>query len=176
MWAIGQTREEIIDYINILLRQRPIAPVPAAVVGGIMKTFSFIVVLFLLGVGIGSSTQMQAAISTPSPGAMTVYQVSNPNASALLTTHTFINAISTPVYVMNSTVPAVSTAVYHVRDMPQIVSPFNGSVRIEADMPFSAEVVDYDYPPTSTPTPTRTATPTATATPTHVVIILPILK
>src|SRR3990167_3847841 len=99
MWAIGQTREEIIDYINILLRQRPIAPVPAAVVGGIMKTFSFIVVLFLLGVGIGSSTQMQAAISTPSPGAMTVYQVSNPNASALLTTHTFINAISTPVYV-----------------------------------------------------------------------------
>lgn len=149
-----------------------------------MKTFSFILVLFVLGVGLGSSANIQAAVGTPSPGAMSVYQVSNPNASALITTHTFINAQTTPVYTMVNSVPAVSTAVYHVRDIPQVVSPFNGNVRIEADMPFSAEVVDYDYPSTNTPTvtPTRTptvvptATRTATPTPTHVVILLPILK
>jgi hypothetical protein len=89
-----------------------------------------------------------------------------------------MNAQSTPVYVMVNTVPVDSTAVYHVRDIPQVVSPFNGNVRIEAALPFTAEVVDYDYPPTATPTPTPMVTPTLTPipTPTHVVILLPILK
>ena len=150
---------------------------------------NFLIAFVVLVVVLAFSTNIilpfvSAAAPTPSPGAMTIYQVSNPNASELETTHTFINALSTPVYTMNQSVPAVSTAVYHVRDIPQVVSPFNGSVRIEADMPFSAEVVDYDYPPTNTPTNTPTRTPTVTPTltrtptptPTHVVIILPILK
>lgn len=97
-------------------------------------------------------SKLSAAIPTPSPGAMTIYRVTNPNAVPLDSQHTFVNAQATPVYAFNSSVPANSGTDYHVRDISQVVSPFNGSVIITSTMPFGAEVIDYDYPPTPTPT------------------------
>lgn len=101
---------------------------------------------------------------TPGPRAKTVYQVDNPNAEPLVTTHDITNLELTPVFTFVDTVPANSSTQYHVRDMPQIPEPFEGEVAITSDQPFTAEVVGYDYPPTDTPTPTNTATATATAT------------
>ncbi len=125
---------------------------------------------------------------TPSPGAMTVYEVVNANGAPLSILHEIQNLQATPVWSFSDTVPAASSSQYHARDMAQIPSPFDGQVVLSADSPFTAAVVDYDYPPTATPTstatrmatatasPTRTATATTTPTPTQVVIWLPFRK
>jgi hypothetical protein len=148
-----------------------------------------LVLLALLALGtaaIGGSrfTVLVSAASAPTPGpnAQTVYQVDNPSGAPLVVSHLFTNAQATPVFSFNSTVPASSSAQFHLRDMPQIPYGTDGQVMLSADSLFTAAVVDYDYPPTSAPTPTanasptRTVTPMATATPTRVVIRLPFSK
>ncbi len=133
-----------------------------------------LILLVLLAVGATTDASLYyvryvsaADAPTPSPGAMTIYQVDNPGVSGLLVQHDFSNAQATPVYSFSDTVPASASTQYHVRDMTQIPSPFEGQVVLSASQPFSAEVVPYDYPPTSTPTNSPTATATATASATN---------
>jgi hypothetical protein len=130
------------------------------------------------------------AAPTPSAGAMTIYSVTNPNATDLLVEHVFTNTAGF-YHSFTSTVLAGRTAEYHVRDVAAIPSPFEGSLTLNADQPFTAEVVGYDYPggpsPTATATsagpPTATATrtatrtstrtPTASSTPTRTAVLAP---
>ena len=150
---------------------------------------AFFLITTVLALSVSVAPSILAAAPTPSPGAMTIYQVTNPNQVSLYTQHTFYKGTSpTPVYEFFSTVPISSTLSYHVSTMPQITSPFTGSVVISASLPFTAEVTGYDYPSTSTPTVTRTNTPTvtrtvtatatrtATPTATRVVVTLPVIK
>jgi hypothetical protein len=135
-----------------------------------------------------------AAVPTPTgPGASTVYAVTNPNTTALLVTHTHTSDAGIVVLTFADTVPAATTVQYRVLDMPAIPSPYSGSLLLEADQPFTADVTGYTYPtatvtvtmsPTGTPTlthtptstPTNTPTPTPTATPEPWRITLPIIK
>jgi hypothetical protein len=76
---------------------------------------------------------------------------------------------------------------YHVQTMGAVPSPFEGSLTLTvsdfvAIIPFSAEVIGYDYSatPTSTPTITKTPTPANTPSPTPTrtpfTINLPIIR
>jgi hypothetical protein len=135
-----------------------------------------------------------AGAPTPSPGAMTIYEVQNPNAAPLLVSHEIQNVQLTPVFTFSDTVPASASAQYHVRDMPAIPTSWTGQVVLSADQPFTANVAGYDYVATATPTnsptatatasrtatttasPTRTATPTSTSTPTPFRTVVPLVK
>jgi hypothetical protein len=126
-------------------------------------------------------SNVSAAAPTPSPGAMTIYQISHSNPVPLSLQQAFYrDGNATPVYQFSDTIPISTTKQYHVNSMAQIVSPFSGTLIISAPLPFTAEVIGYDYPPTSTPTitPTRTASPTAsptaTASPTRTPTATPI--
>ena len=109
---------------------------------------------------------------TPAAGAMTVYSVINVDALPLDALHTFRDAQGVVVYQFQAAVPADTQNQYHVRDMAQIPSPFQGEVAISADRAFSAFVVGYDYPDaegtpivTETPTPVPSLTPSPTPVP-----------
>jgi len=105
---------------------------------------------------------------------MTVYAVTHSNPAPLHTTHTFYREGSPePVWGFASTVPANGTSRYYTLWFTQLVSPFVGSVTIDADAPFTAEVVGFEYVRTPTPaaTPTRTPTPTPVAT-----MVLPVMR
>src|SRR5579875_2061057 len=105
---------------------------------------------------------------TPGPGAMSIYAVTNPNTTTLNLQHVISDA-SGFAYTFTSQIPAGATVEYHVRDIPQVPSPFQGSVTLYGDQPFTAQIVGYDYPgPTITATATRISTPTVTATPTKI--------
>jgi hypothetical protein len=81
------------------------------------------------------------------------------NVEAVFTNTTGFN------YTFWSQVSANSTSTYHTSTMPQIPSPFTGTLTLYADNPFTAAVTGYDYPGSVTPTPTgATSTPTASAT------------
>jgi hypothetical protein len=111
---------------------------------------------------------------TPLPGAITVYRVTNPGLVAVEVTHTIRDQADSLVYQFTDSV-APGAWDYHVAGWEQVPSPFEGSVTLDADSPFTAEVVDYDYPPTATPTATFTLTPTSTPTetPTLTVTVTP---
>ncbi len=83
---------------------------------------------------------------------MTVYRVANSNSVDLDIQHVIANA-SGFSYTFRSRVPANSVTTYHLRDIAQVPSPFQGSVTLSADLPFAAEIVGYDYPGAVTPTP-----------------------
>jgi hypothetical protein len=111
-------------------------------------TLVVLVVLATLLAGRGDVGRVRAfplAGPTPGPGAMTVYAVSNPNSSALGVIHVFSNS-SGFSYTLLSEVPGRSTATYHVSRIPQVPSPFTGSVFLFAGLPFTARIVGYDYP------------------------------
>lgn len=109
------------------------------------------------------------ATLTPGPGAMSIYEVTNPNANTLTVQQTF-NGPNGFTYSLWSQVPPNSSRTIHVSNIPQIPSPFNGTVQITADGPFTAQIIGYDYPPSSvTATPTTTVRLTTTATPTATV-------
>ncbi|MCL5962194.1 MAG: hypothetical protein M1358_23250 [Chloroflexi bacterium] len=106
------------------------------------------------------------AAPTPGPGAMTVYSVTNPNPTDIVVHHIITNTNSF-YYDYYTTVPASTTVQYRFGDIAGVPSPFTGSMTLQSDQPFTADVVGYDYTtPTNTPTVTRTPTATATRTPT----------
>jgi hypothetical protein len=135
------------------------------------------------------ATTLAATAPTPGPGAMTIYAVTNQSTVTLNLQHIFSDS-SGFYYSFTSQIPPSSTVEYHVKDMPQVPSPFQGSLTLRGDQSFTAQIVGYDYPsvtptatastaatviPTVTPTattgasttPTRTSTPLPTATPTR---------
>lgn len=83
---------------------------------------------------------------TPSarPGAMTVYAVTNNNPVDLDVEHV-ITSPSGFKHSFWSRVPAGKTVRFHLKDIPEIPSPFEGSLTLNADKPISAEIVGYDY-------------------------------
>ncbi|MCL4541083.1 MAG: malectin domain-containing carbohydrate-binding protein [Chloroflexi bacterium] len=147
-----------------------------AVVG--LVSFAVLTVLFRVN-GRGDVLAISLAVSTPGPGAMTVYAVTNPNSASIAVHHVITDTASFR-HEFTSTVAANSTVDYHVRDMASVPNPFVGAMTLDSDMPFTADVAGYDYPgsptapPTSTPTgtvtpnvsPSNTPTPTTTRTPT----------
>ncbi len=76
---------------------------------------------------------------------MTVYTVTNPNDFEIDVEHTITNT-SGFSYTFFSRIPAHATATYHLRDIPQVPSPFRGTVTLSSADPFDAKVVGYDYP------------------------------
>lgn len=119
-------------------------------IGQIRRKEMFLVLLILATLIVGHSDvgrvrAFPQAGSTPGPGAMTVYTVSNPNSSTLGVTHVFSNS-SGFSYTFWSQVPGHSTATYHLSSIPQVPSPFTGSVVLSASLPFTAWIVGYDYP------------------------------
>lgn len=124
---------------------------------------------FVILLGIGSPAEDVRAIylaaPTPGPGAMTIYAVTNSNTTTLNLQHTVTDG-SGFQYTFASQIPPQTTVQYHVRDIPQIPSPFQGSVSLRGDVPFTAQIVGYDYPATGTPTVTAIPTKTPTKTPT----------
>lgn len=98
------------------------------------------------------------APSEPAPGAMTVYAITNSNDTDILVHHVITDS-SGFRFEFSSTVPAGTTATYHLRDMPLVPSPFRGALTLWSNHPYVAEVVGYDYPPTpSVSVPTATVT------------------
>ncbi len=134
-------------------------------------TLILLILLAIGGVADGSLYYVRyvsaAGAPTPSPGAMTIYEVANGNAGGLTVVHQFENLQATPVWAFTDVVPGSGSTQYHVRDMPAIPTGFAGQVVLSADNPFSAQVLGYDYPFTATATATATATGTATATSTR---------
>ena len=115
------------------------------------------------GTPAAAATWLPAAAPTPGPGAMSIYTVTNGNASPVSIQHSFVNKSGVTIYAFTSSVPAQATSEYHVRDITQVPSPFDGSVTLSGSLQFTAQVVGYDYP-SAGPTPTATATSTATRT------------
>lgn len=76
---------------------------------------------------------------------MTVYSVTNPGATPLRVEHVITNAAGFR-YSFWSQVPAGATSLYHLRDLPQVPSPFKGTVTLYSTGPFTARIVGYDYP------------------------------
>lgn len=119
-------------------------------------------------------------LSVPASSSMTVYAVTNSNVDELYTEHTIYDQ-SGFQYVFSRVVPAGAVLEVHLRDLPQVPSPFLGAVKIEAERAFTAEIIGSDQlldtptptlptgtvTPTYTPTPTPTMTPTSTPTPTE---------
>jgi hypothetical protein len=114
---------------------------------------------------------MGLALPTPPPGGMTVYRVTNGNAEAIDVLHT----VSDPFGFRHSfwtLVPAGGDVTIHLRDVPEVPSPFQGDVQLTAAQPFVAEVLGFDLqetptPGIDTPTPTITSSPVV-ASPTPV--------
>lgn len=96
-------------------------------------------------VRVGGSVSTPPVVETPGPGAMTVYAVTNPNTVALTVRHILVGREGT-VYVFSQQIPAMETFIYHLRDMPQVPSPFQGSLTLESNLPFRAWIVGFDYP------------------------------
>jgi len=124
-----------------------------------------------------SPPAVRADVGIPGPDAQTIYSVTNPQAAPLMVLHLHSDGSGFEFSFFDE-VPAGATVEYHVRDMPQISSPYSGTVQLSASAAFSATIAGYDYPATATPTATRTVTatptggtatvtPTATALPTY---------
>lgn len=103
---------------------------------------------------VAAAASIAASVPTPGPGAMTVYNISNANATTLNVQNVISNS-SGFSYTFWNQVPANSSVVVHVRDIAQVPSPFNGQVQLYADQPFTAQITGYDYPsgPAATATP-----------------------
>jgi hypothetical protein len=146
---------------------------------------SIVVVIFAIGFLLGISVLYKRfdtargkhiglarnhALSAPA-GSMTVYAVTNPNIAALDLKHTFTDGFGFE-YIMWTLLPAGTMREFHLRDLPQIPSPFQGYVNLEAPETFIAKVTGYDQL-VDTPTPEFTVTPVSTPTPTMTPTVTP---
>ena len=116
---------------------------------------------------------MGLALPTPPAGAATIYRVTNANATALDVLHT----ISDPFGFRHSfwtLVPAGGDVTIHLRDIPEVPSPFQGEVQLAAALPFAAELIGYDLAETPTPGPSPISTSTPTLTPSPVATQTPL--
>ncbi len=125
--------------------------------GGQPNIAKVLAVAFILGVVILASTwsarpalALTAGAPTPGPGAMTVYSIANPN-SVTLNVQQVVSDSNGFNYTFWSQIPAGSTVTYHLRDIPQIPSPFQGTLTLYASQPFTAQIVGYDYAISLTP-------------------------
>ncbi|HEX5414446.1 MAG TPA: hypothetical protein VFZ25_02195 [Chloroflexota bacterium] len=89
------------------------------------------------------SPSPSAAVTVPN--GMTVYSVANPGQEPLRVEHVITNA-SGFRYAFWSDVPPRGTGVYHLRDMTPVPHPFQGTLTLYANQPFTAQLVGYDYP------------------------------
>lgn len=96
--------------------------------------------------------------AAPSPGAMTVYSVTNSNGTTLSVEHVIMDP-SGFNFSFWSQIPPGATVTYHLRDIAQVPSPFQGTMTLYASQPFVAQIVGYDYPASTTSTPTSTPAP-----------------
>jgi len=108
----------------------------------------------------GRATAWSAPLASATT-APTVYRVTNPNSTTLDVEHAIWDQHGFR-YTFWSQVPPGQAVEYRLADMPQVPSPFAGSVTLSANLPFSAEIVA-----SGTPSPGSTATPTPAATPTR---------
>ena len=116
----------------------------------VRSKLTIIALLAIVGVFVGSSRSGRAfadtsASLTPGPGAMTIYSVTNPNSTPVNVQHVISDG-SGFNYSFWSQVPAGGTAVYHLESIPQIPSPFQGTLNLYGNQPFAAQIVGYDYP------------------------------
>ena len=85
------------------------------------------------------------AAPTPLPGAMSVYQITNPNAFPVIFTQEFRDQSGALTFSMTDSLAGNETKVYHVRDISQIPSPWQGGLDITATQPFTGDITDFDY-------------------------------
>jgi hypothetical protein len=98
---------------------------------------------------VGPAIAMLPLIATPQPDPlgrrpMTVYAVGNPNPAAITVEHVITNTEGFR-HSFTSSVGAGEVAEYHLRDIPEVPSPFLGAMTLSAGLPFTASVVGYDY-------------------------------
>ena len=89
---------------------------------------------------VDASTQL---VTTSPGGPMTVYIVINPN-DVPLNVQNVIAGPGTFNYSFWQTIPPYGSAINHLRDIPQIPTPFQGTLRVYANRPFSAKIVGFD--------------------------------
>ncbi len=143
--------------------------VPAGLAATIVAIIGAIGLVFVAHADTPSSTTVigptSTAVSTPGPGAQTIYTVTNSNPLTLYVQHTFSDSNGF-FFTFQSQIAPGSVGTYHLSAMPQIPSPFQGSMVLYGNSPFTAQIVGYDYASTVTPTrrPSSTRTPISTAT------------
>ena len=130
--------------------------------GSTRRSIFLLIGFILCGIGVLLAFHIPTASAndlppgTPGPGAMTVYTVTNPNSFALNVEQVITNTVG-----FNDTfwtqIPPNASVTYHLRDNSQVSDPFQGTLSLYADHPFTAQVTGYDnLPPTGTPSPTAT--------------------
>jgi hypothetical protein len=136
--------------------------------------FPIFVLVVVLSVGgqPGQASPLPSSELTPRLGAMTIYSVTNLSTVNANVQHVFQDSTGVTTYEFTDQLPPAALRLYHVRDMPQIPSPFEGKLRLISDQPITALIVDYDYPSAATPA-SPTATSTATLPPTFVGSVTP---
>jgi hypothetical protein len=75
---------------------------------------------------------------------MTVYAITNPNNVAITVSHVVTDAAGF-YYTFSSNIPPSSTVEFHLRDIAAVPSPFDGSMTLSSDQPFTAAVTGFDY-------------------------------
>lgn len=84
-------------------------------------------------------------VPTPGQGAMSIYEIENPNSTPLTVTANITNGLGVDYY-ETQIVNSCSINTFNLRDISGVPSPFAGAMTLKADSPFSATVVGYDYP------------------------------
>ena len=110
-------------------------------------------VLIIVGLAPGHPTVARAAtlaLPTPGPGAMSIYTVSNSSSAVLNVEHVFTDNSGFTYSFWDQIGPGATTT-YHVSNMAQIPEPFNGTLNLYGNQPFSSQIVGYDYPGSPTP-------------------------
>jgi hypothetical protein len=110
------------------------------------RLLALVLLATVVATGLANSpATVSAASQQPaSSGAMTIYQLTNPNSVPL----NVQNVISGPgafTYSFWTIVPAQSSLTIHLRDVPQVPARFQGTLNVYASMPFYAAIVGYDY-------------------------------
>jgi hypothetical protein len=103
------------------------------------------VTALIMSAGRAQEADLPADPVTPPVRLMTVYTVTNPQAVDLTVEHVISDA-SGFQHRFWSQVPAGGTVDYHLRDMPEVPSPFDGSVTLAAELPFTATIAGGDPP------------------------------
>ena len=92
-----------------------------------------------------ATTQVSNAAPKPAVGAMTIYAVTNPNRVPIDVLQVISDGKGFS-FTFSQRIPPGATNQFHLRNMPQVPSPFKGAVKLSANLPFTARIVGYDYP------------------------------
>jgi len=94
--------------------------------------------------GTPAATEVSNAAPKPAVGAMTIYAVTNPNRVPIDVLQVISDGKGFS-FTFSQRIPPGATNQFHLRNMPQIPSPFKGTVKLSANLPFTARIVGYDY-------------------------------